>query len=131
MSIKYINKETKEFYSGLERSELLLQKCESCGEYVFFPRSHCPMDMGELKPVKASGKGKILTYSIVMMDGMPKFKNMVPYVAAIVELEEGPLLDTRLEIDNPQDVFIGQEVEVMFKEENGQLFPLFRPSEYA
>ncbi|MEH7178568.1 Zn-ribbon domain-containing OB-fold protein [Neobacillus vireti] len=127
--MKYINKETKEFYEGLERSELLIQKCDSCGEYVFYPRAFCPKDLGNLSFVNASGKAKILTYSVVMMDGMPRFKDLVPYVAAIVELAEGPLMNTRIEIENPQDVFIGQEVEVFYKEQEGKRIPLFRPVE--
>jgi uncharacterized OB-fold protein len=127
--MKYINKETKEFYKGLERSELLIQKCDSCGEYVFYPRAFCPKDLGNLSFVIASGKAKILTYSVVMMDGMPRFKEMVPYVAAIVQLEEGPLMNTRVEIKDHQDVFIGQEVEVLYKEQEGKKIPLFRPVE--
>ncbi|MEH7098084.1 Zn-ribbon domain-containing OB-fold protein [Neobacillus vireti] len=127
MAINYINKETKEFYEGANRSELLIQKCDNCGEYVFYPRAICPKDMGNLSFVKASGKGKILTYSIVRMDGMPRFKDMVPYAAALVELEEGPTIGTRIVVNNPEEVFIGQEVEVLFEEQDSQKIPLFRP----
>jgi uncharacterized OB-fold protein len=129
MGMQFINKETKEFYEGAARSELLIQRCDDCGEYVFYPRAFCPKDLGNLSFVKASGKGKILTYSVVMMDGMPSFKDMVPYVAAIVQLEEGPTMGTRIVIDNPANAFIGQEVEVVFEEQHGQKIPLFRPLE--
>jgi hypothetical protein len=130
MSIKnFINKETKQFYEAANQSELMIQKCDSCGEYVFFPRAFCPKDMGNLSFVKASGKGKIVTYSVVLKDGMPGFKDMVPYVAAIVELEEGPTMETRIVVDDPKKVFIGQEVEVVFHEQDGQKIVLFRTLE--
>jgi Predicted nucleic-acid-binding protein containing a Zn-ribbon len=124
---KYINKEAKEFYEAAEKSELLIQKCEDCGEYVFFPRKYCPKDMGKLTFVKASGKGRILTYSIVVNDGQPFFKDLVPYVAAIVELEEGPTMYTRVVVDDPKEVTFGQKVEVVFQEQEGKNIPLFRP----
>ena len=127
VAIKFINKETKEFYEAADQSELLLQKCEDCSEYNFYPRKFCPNDMGKLNFVKASGKGKVLTYSIVEMDGLPSFKDLVPYVAAIVELEEGPKMNTRIQVKNPEEVYIGQKVEVIFHLYKGQKIPLFQP----
>ena len=70
-----------------QRYNLIGSKCLQCGK-VFFPkRILCPdcRRKGKLEDLNLSGKGKILTYSVIETP-TDEFKNIAPYVVAIVEL---------------------------------------------
>ena len=60
---------------------------------------------------------------------LPPFPERVPYVAAIVELEEGPRLMTNV-VDCPFDQLqVGMELEVAYRQETDDItLPVFRPS---
>lgn len=122
-----IFQEGKEFWEGTEKSELLIQRCQDCGKYIFYPREYCPHDMGSLVYEKVSGKGKVLTYSVVVRTGDPRYTALTPFVAAIVQLDEGPTMYTRMDVKDPNDVYFNQEVEVVFTEHEGRKIPLFQP----
>jgi uncharacterized OB-fold protein len=51
----------------------------------------------------------------------------VPYIVAVIELEEGPRFLSDLVEIAPEDVKIGMAVEVTFAERDGTVLPLFRP----
>jgi uncharacterized OB-fold protein len=88
---------TQPFWDGLRAGELRLQRCHDCRRYVFYPRSVCPHCLSrELEWVAASGRGKLYSYTIVRRAMNPAFQEDVPYVFAIVELEEGPRLTTNI-----------------------------------
>jgi uncharacterized OB-fold protein len=57
---------------------------------------------------------------------MANYAEPVPYIVAVVELEEGPRLTTRLVGLNPDDPFIGMRVRVDFEERDGRSLPVFR-----
>jgi hypothetical protein len=82
---------SRPFWDGLRAGVLCIQRCRDCGRHVFYPRSLCPYCLSEaLDWVTASGRGKLYSYTIVRRAMHPAFQQDVPYVYAIVELEEGP-----------------------------------------
>lgn len=99
------------------RYNLIGTKCGNCNTVFFPPRSVCPKcrRMGKLEPYKLRGRGKIVSYCTVHVpaDG---FEDAVPYVLAIVELEEGPRITAQITDCNPDSVKIGDEVEVTFRQ---------------
>ncbi|MDP2952069.1 MAG: zinc ribbon domain-containing protein, partial [Chloroflexota bacterium] len=71
--------ETRPFWEGAKRHELLIQQCVDCGAYRFYPRSLCPKCTSDhTRWVKASGKGKIYSFSIVYRPPAPAFQNDTP-----------------------------------------------------
>jgi len=99
-----------------QRYSLIGSECSHCGK-VFFPkRVLCPecRRKGELKDIQLKGNGKIHTYSVINTP-TEEFKTIAPYVVAIVELEEGAKLTTQIVDCNPDDVEIGNEVEMVFR----------------
>lgn len=121
-----LNKKEKLFYEATERSELLIQQCKTCDEYSFYPKQYCSNCFGELAFVKATGFGKIITYTIVHYSDDPVLKDELPYVAAIVELEEGPNLFAIIETDDPTKINFGQKVYIDFKDYQDKKVPVFR-----
>ncbi|WP_414469891.1 Zn-ribbon domain-containing OB-fold protein [Methanobacterium sp. ACI-7] len=99
-----------------QRYSLIGSECSQCGT-VFFPkRVICPecRRKGNLEDIQLNGNGKIHTYSVITTP-TDEFKTIAPYVVAIVELEEGTKLTTQIVDCDPEDVKIGDEVEMVFR----------------
>jgi uncharacterized OB-fold protein len=125
-----IREHTRAFWEGTKRGELLIQKCNGCGELIFYPEPRCPRcDAADFSWVKSSGRGKVVTFTVVEKGAPPEFWIDQPFVLAIVELDEGVNIGTNVVgLDNPYDVKIGMEVEVEFKDITEEIsLPLFRP----
>jgi uncharacterized OB-fold protein len=86
-----INVDSRPYWDAAKRHEILLQKCNSCGKIQHLYRKDfcCHCWSQDLDDIVASGKGTIWTYTIMYMNYTPGFKEDVPYVTALVELEEG------------------------------------------
>jgi hypothetical protein len=99
-----------------ERYGLVGSKCESCS-YYFYPTSViCPKcrRRGKVVEYRFSGKGKVFSYTITRVP--PEgFERYVPYVMAIVELDEGARVVSQVVDCKPEDVRIGMPVEVCFR----------------
>jgi len=110
-----IDWESRAYWEGAGRGELVLQRCRACGVVQHRPRGFCVSCLeGEIEHFVASGRGEVYTYSIVHQNQMPKFRNALPYVVAYVQLEEGPQLLTNLVGCDPETISIGMPVRVDF-----------------
>ncbi len=115
------------YWEGIARGELRIQRCVTCTRYVFYPRSICPHCFSDrLSWVAASGKGTIYSYTVAHQAFGP-FAREVPFVIAIVELEEGVRMLTRI-IGSPRErIAIGAPVHVSFESiAEGPTLPYFR-----
>lgn len=90
--------------------------CLNCGRHFFPPRKFCPYCRRKSKivPYTISGKGKVESYTIVHV-AQEGFERGVPYVMAIIELEEGAKLTAQLCGVEQEDVYIGMPVEMSFR----------------
>lgn len=94
----------QEFYAHLASGELHMQHCNSCGANQMYPRRRCiSCYSADLGWQKASGKGKLLTFTVVRAAAPTAFANDLPYALGIVKLEEGPQLLGRLVPDGDGD----------------------------
>jgi hypothetical protein len=77
---------------------------------------------------QARGTGAVYTFSVVHKNDLPPFNERVPYVAAVVELDEGPRMMTNVVDCDVDEVAVGMPVEVTFRaiDENVTI-PVFRP----
>ena len=107
--------ETQAFWDGTKAHRLMLPWCKDCGKPHFYPRSICPFCLSaNLEWRQASGRGKLHTYVINFKAA--KGFTKVPYVIAVVELDEGPRMMTNIVIDDPtpEALPIDAPVEVVF-----------------
>ena len=127
--IPVANFDTQPFWDGCARGELLLQRCSGCRAYRHPPSPICPHCLSDGHDwVEASGRGTVYTFVVVRETRARGWDKMVPYVVAVVELEEGPRFLTNLTDVAPEAVRIGMPVEVTFAELDGTTkLPLFRP----
>jgi len=118
--------ETQPFWDGIAEGRLRLQRCRACERYVFYPRSVCPHCMAAgLEWTDATGRGAVHAFTVVHR-APPGFTEDAPYVVAMIELEEGPRMLTRLLDVAPGDAEIGMKVEVAIEGE--PRLPYFRRS---
>lgn len=105
---------SRPFWEATKRGELLYQECPSCGNRQFYPRASCTKCMTEPEWRVASGAGTIHTFTVVRQNFAPPFKDWVPYVVAVVDLDEGPRVQANVVGAPVDDVHIGQRVEIAF-----------------
>lgn len=121
--------ETKPYWDACRRGELLVQRCDRCGECQFYPRGICANCWSnDIRWVRSSGKGTVWTYTVTYQNRTPGFAEEVPYVLALVELEEGVRMFTNIVQCQPREVSIGMPVEVTFAAATDQIsIPYFKP----
>ena len=119
--------DTREYWEGCRRHELLIQKCRKCGALRFYPRPMCPeCNSMEYDWIKACGKGRVYSWTVAVRQFHPAFE--VPYVIAIVELEEGVRMTTNVINCKPEELYVGMPVEVIFEDVSEEItIPKFRP----
>ena len=78
---------------------------------------------------QASGRATLYTWSVVHRDDLPPFHERVPYVAAVVDLEEGPRMMTNV-VDCDHDALeVGMALEVAYRPiSDAFTIPVFRPA---
>jgi uncharacterized OB-fold protein len=123
-------RETAPYWEGCKRGELLIQRCAECGHYQFFPRMYCSQCISErVAWVRASGRAKVATFTIVRRPVSSAFADDVPYVVALVTLAEGPTMMTNIVGCAPEQVAIGMEVAVTFERRGEEIaIPQFAPA---
>lgn len=122
------DEDTGPFWDACRRHELRMQRCAACGVVRFRPQPVCPACLSvEAEWALLSGRGAIYTYGVVRSPMMPAFAADVPYILALVQLEEGPRLTTNIVECGPEDVRIGAPVEVIFDDVTPEIsLPKFR-----
>jgi uncharacterized OB-fold protein len=120
--------ETQPFWDACREGRFLVRHCNACGRDYFYPRPFCPTCWSDdVEWKEASGRGTLYTYSIVHVNDLPPFNERVPYIAAIVELDEGPRVMTNVEGTPFDQLRIGAAVEVAWKPISDDVtIPVFR-----
>ena len=124
------DEDTQPWWDAAREGKLLIKRCGACGKAHFYPRPFCPHCWSpDVAWEEASGKATLYTYSIVRRNDLPPFPSRVPYVAAVVDLEEGPRMQTNLEGCAEADIAIGMPLQVAFRKETEEFtVPVFRPA---
>jgi hypothetical protein len=127
--VPVVNPWARPFWEAARDHKLVIQKCKDCDKYVFYPRIACPHCFSdELTWVQASGKGKIYTYSVVVSNAPSAFVQDMPYVIAVIRLDEGVQMLSNVVDCNPEEVTCDMPVEVTFQKLDEEFtLPKFRP----
>ncbi len=112
------------YEAGLKAGQFQIQHCADCGRHVFYPRVVCPHCASTaLRWVQPSGRGVVYSTTVVRR---PADKGG-PYNVALIELDEGVRLMSRVDGLAPERVAIGLRVQVKIADVNGHLAPVFLP----
>ena len=123
--------ETDFYWEKVRAHELWLMRCNDCQGIYFYPRTICPLCFSRnLHWVQSLGRGVVYAFSVVYRAPTTALIDAVPYVAVLVELEEGVRLPSLLvEVEpDPSRLSIGMQVEVVFDPVTAEItLPKFRP----
>lgn len=132
--LPYASWETRGYWEGAGRGEIVLQRCPSCDIVQHKPRGICATCLsGDIEHFVASGNGTIYTFTVTNQNQAKGFAEACPYVMAYVDLDEGVRVLTNVVGCDPADVTIGMKVVADFAtqdRDDGEAFavPRFRPA---
>jgi uncharacterized OB-fold protein len=109
---------TREFFAGAARDELRIPRCEACDRWVWYPEETCPGCGGPLTWTTTSGRGRLFSWAVVRRPFLPAFAELVPFVTALVALEEAPevrIVTYVVDVD-PANLVDGLPLEVTFRD---------------
>jgi uncharacterized OB-fold protein len=120
---------SKPFWDAARAHELVIQHCGDCNALIFYPRRECPECWStNLDWKKASGKATLYSFSVTYEGVEEMFIDDLPIVLAWVDLEEGIRMTTNIIDCDPEDVHIGMELEVAWRDVTDAIsLPFFRP----
>lgn len=114
------------FWAACRRHELVVQHCAACDGLAFYPRSTCSVcGSADLDWRPVSGRGSLYTFTVARRATHPKLADRVPYVIAVVELDEGPRLTSTVVGCDPDALAIGQRLVVGFEDHEEISVPVF------
>ena len=108
----------------LERGKLGFQHCEDCSSAVFYPRVLCPFcGVASLLWETSSGRGTVYATTTVYR------RDAEPYNVALVDLDEGFRMMSRVEEVPAEEVEIGMKVTFAVRTGDDGPVALFEPEE--
>jgi uncharacterized OB-fold protein len=119
--------ESEPFWSATVEGRLLVQRCTVCGQAQLYGRALCTnCHASALEWVEASGQGTVYSRTIIRQNPSRSFRHLLPFVVALVDLDEGPRVMTNVVGADPETVAIGARVRVRFEPvSDAAALPLF------
>jgi uncharacterized OB-fold protein len=121
--------ESVPYWEAARRHRLELPRCDSCDGFWFPPSASCPHCLSaEFTWTPVSGRGKVFSFVTFHRVYHPAFQAEVPYVVALIALEEGARLLSNIVGLDPDEVRCDMPVEVVFVDvADGVALPKFKP----
>ena len=122
---------TEHFWEATKQKRYLVQWCDDCAQPVFYPREVCPrcLSAEHLDWRQSKGTGTVYAVSVQHRPANPTMTDRVPYVVALIDLDDGIRVMSNVVNCEPDDVAIGQAVTVTWEElSDGRNLPQFEPA---
>jgi uncharacterized protein len=118
------------YWEATANHRLVLQRCRSCHKMQYPPEIccvHCQAE--EFDAAETTGRGVIYSYSVVNRPLHAGFVDALPYVVALVELDDQPelrILTNLVDMPPGTPLSCGLPVEVVFEKRGSVTLPQFR-----
>ena len=103
------------YHAAAAEGRLIVQRCDACGHAQLYPRLHCTRCRSSVHWEDASGLATLYSFTVIRQHFVRPFRDLVPYVVALVDLDEGPRLMTNLVDVELDEVRVGMRVEARFE----------------
>ena len=129
--VPVIDEDSKPYWDAARQHKLKIQQCSKCMRFIFYPRALCPYcENTSLEWQELNGRGIIYSFTVVRFAISSAYRDDVPYITALVELNEGIRIMANVVECAPETVKIGMQVEVVFEDVTSDVsLPQFRLSE--
>lgn len=120
---------TVPYWEAAQRQVLLLQRCDRCHRFITYPRYLC-LTCGSTDSswVQSAGTGAVYSFTVMHTAPSADFQELVPYVIALIDLDEGVRMMSNLMIDGDEHPVIGQRVQLSWLSVEGGFLPVFTPT---
>ena len=116
---------SRPYWDALREGHLVIQRC-GCGHAWLPARRECPSCLRDgARWEDCSGRGSVLSWVVYHTAYHPAFESRLPYHVALIELDEGPRLLSRV-LDGHERLQGGLRVELAVSWEDGLALPTFR-----
>lgn len=113
-----------QYRQALDQGRFLIQRCAGCDRAVFYPRMICPhCGADKLDWITPDGRGTV--YSTTVVRRKPEAGG--DYNVALIDLQEGVRLMSRVEGIAASDVQIGMAVRARVAQQDGHGLVVFDP----
>lgn len=123
---------SRPYWEAAARGELLVSRCGSCQHTEHYPRPHCTVCGNRAHLLRSSGSGVLYTWTVVRQNRSRAFREDVPYVLCLVDLDDGARGFARLKVDPDRPLRAGMRVRAVFEEVveerdggNSMVLPMF------
>ncbi|EDY47903.1 conserved hypothetical protein [Streptomyces clavuligerus] len=125
-----IDELTRPYWEAAAEGRLLVRRCRGCHRAHHYPREFCPFCWAtDVVWETASGRATLYTWSVVHRNDLPPFSLRLPYIAAVVDLAEGPRMMTEIVECDAASLRVSMPLEATFRRTAPDLaLPVFRPS---
>nr|WP_238154660.1 MULTISPECIES: OB-fold domain-containing protein [unclassified Ornithinimicrobium] len=108
----------------------MFQRCTACECAVFPPRGHCPRCWArDLEWRESDGQGALASFAAVHRPGHPAFAELTPYTLALVDLDEGFRMLTRIVQTDGRGPLVGSRVALSWHTQGDTQLPFFTVKE--
>jgi uncharacterized OB-fold protein/acyl dehydratase len=116
------------WWDGIDRGELLIQRCGACGVLRHPPRPMCGSCQSlEWDTLVSKGSGTLYSYVVLHHPQIPGYD--FPLVVGLVDLDEGTRIVSNVLGCAPEDVRIGMRLEASIEAVDEEMkLPMFRPA---
>lgn len=118
------------YWEAAARHRLVLQRCRTCRKMQYPPEICCVYCQSEeLDTAETTGRGVLYSYSVVDRPLHAGFVKTLPYVVALVELDDQPglrVLSNLVDVPAQTQLRCGLPVEVTFEQRGSVTLPQFR-----
>lgn len=116
------------YWQSCLEEKLSLPYCKQCDTCFYYPRLWCPSCFNqELDWQVVSGRAKVYSFSVIHQSPLASYQQDLPYVLAVIELEEGPRMMTNVINCDVNTVHVDMPVTVTFEQRGDMKIPQFEP----
>ena len=120
---------SKGYWDAASERRFVVQECRACGKTIMYPKRVCPHCLGDdLGWRDSPGRGEIYAVTTQLAGPPTGFEDRLPYVLAVIRLDEGVQLMSNIVGDHAADAKIGDRVVADFETTGDVTLPVFRLS---
>lgn len=122
---------TAPFWEASKEDRYLVQWCTGCNKAIYYPREACPgcLLADNLEWRDSPGRGVVYTFNVMHKPGLPFMTDRLPFVVALVTLDEGVRIVTNIVNCDPSEVSVGMSVKLAWEDlSDGRKIAVFEPA---
>lgn len=113
------------YWAAAREGRLVVQRCANCSALQHPPGQVCVRCLSkDVAPETMSGFGHVYGFTVVERAMLLELRPFVPYVVALVDLDEGVRMLSNI-IADPAAITIGARLRVAFRRIDGLAQPVF------